>query len=176
MTEYVESEASHAATRAVASRSTSGAKGAPAPITPNYPTAYDPTPKVSKKSGWNRLFVVISVLWAIGAPIYTMVEANNSTSEIYRMCYSSAYTRYGPGGYAGADEAKFQTAKAQCGYNFDRAFMAPQKLIDILLGGQGPGPNSTAILWGIILVPLALLWLIGGITIRTVRWVAAGFK
>jgi hypothetical protein len=47
MTEYVESEASHTATRAAASRSTSGAKGAPALITPNYPRTHEPTPKVS---------------------------------------------------------------------------------------------------------------------------------
>ncbi len=76
MTEYVESEASRAATRAAAPRSTSGTKSAAAPITPNYPTTYEPTPNVSKKSGWNRLFVMISVLWAIGAPIWLMVESN----------------------------------------------------------------------------------------------------
>jgi hypothetical protein len=34
----------------------------------------------------------------------------------------------------------------------------------------------TKVLWGFILVPITLLWIVGGGSIRTVRWIAAGFK
>jgi len=148
MTEYVESEASRAATAGTIQ---------------------------SKKSGWNRLFVVISVLWAIGAPIYAMVDINRSAGNLFGMCYSSAYKTYGAGGYLGADETKLQTAEAHCRRDLDRVAMPPQKLLDVLLG-KGPEQYGFAILWGVILVPIALLWLIGGATIGTVRWVAAGFQ
>ncbi len=145
MTEYLESEASRAAT-----------SGAPI-----------------KKSGWQRLGVVISVLWAVGAPIYAMVDTNHRAGENYGHCYSIAYKTYGPG--PTANETRLQIAEAECRRALDSAAMPPQKLLDVLLG-KGSEPGGAAILWGIILVPIALLWLIGGTIIGTVRWVATGFR
>ncbi len=149
MTEYLESEVSRAATAGTIQR---------------------------RKSGWNRLFLVISVLWAIGAPIWVMVDTNDSTGKVYQMCLNSAYKNYDVGGYT-PNTTKYDATKSECLHSFERQFIPPQRLLAMLLGNDpGPGGYGFALLWGVILVPIALLWLIGGGTVRTVRWIAAGFR
>jgi hypothetical protein len=116
-----------------------------------------------RKSGWSWLFALISVAWAISVPLYAMTYINRSASEILTKC--SAYRTQGNYQAAG-EEMKLQiTGQAECRYNFYQALMSPRKLVGTLLG-NGPQLAMTAILWSFILVPIALLWLLRGITIQ----------
>ena len=42
--------------------------------------------------------------------------------------------------------------------------------------GKGSERNSATILWSVILIPIVALWIVGGLIIGTVRWVATGFR
>ena len=46
-------------------------------------------------SGWNRLFVVIAVLWAVAAPIILMVDTNRPVHQAFDRCGDAAYRNYG---------------------------------------------------------------------------------
>ncbi len=92
------------------------------------------------------------------------------------MCLSSAYRNYDVGGFT-PNAAKYDATKSECLRSFERQFIPPQRLLAMLLGNDpGPGGYGFELLWGVILISLALLWFVGGITIRTVRWIAAGFQ
>jgi len=79
-----------------------------------------------KKSGWQRLGVVLSILWAVGAPIYIMTDVNRTAGDVYGMCYSSADKRYGPRGYLGTDQAKLEAPKRSAGGNWTKQACRPR--------------------------------------------------
>jgi hypothetical protein len=39
-------------------------------------------------SGWQRLGIVVSILWLVGASIYLMADANETARRTYGLCYS----------------------------------------------------------------------------------------
>jgi hypothetical protein len=137
------------------------------------------------QSGWSRLFVVIAALWTVFVPIYFMVSSNNSASASYSSCYSLAYSTWGPGSSI-ANDAKLQARLDECSRSFESSSMPYTKVLAALFPLPSPDANApprnaddillTKVLWGFILVPIALLWIVGGGIIRTVRWIAAGFK
>ena len=120
-------------------------------------------------SGWQRIGVVISVIWLVAVPIYLMVSQNNRASELYGDCFSSAYQRYGPGGQSNSTE--FDAAKQRCTEVHDRIAMPPDRLLRFLSGGD----KESWVIWAVMLGPLAAFWAIGGIIFSTVRWIRRGF-
>jgi hypothetical protein len=121
-------------------------------------------------SGWQRIGIVISVIWLIAAPIYIMADQNRRASDIYGMCFETAYRRYGPAGYE-PKPAEFTIAKQQCAETLEKLDMPPSKLWDALMGQDKDSGDLRALIFR----PLALFWIIGAAVISTFRWVRRGF-
>ena len=121
-------------------------------------------------SGWQRVGVVISILWLVGVPIYFMVDQNQSAGTVYESCLQDAYLIYGPVGYKGDNPAEFRLASQRCSETRNRMFMSLKKLIGVLLGQD----KESQVIWTAMFVPLALFWVIGGVVIATVRWIFRG--
>jgi hypothetical protein len=119
-------------------------------------------------SGWQRTGVLISVLWLVGVPIYLMVDANNTATAVYQSCIRSADLAFQPGGFEGDNPGALQAAEGRCDRSFNNIRISPAKLMRLLLGREG---EETLTVWLIMLVPVVLLWLIGGTTFSVVRWI-----
>ena len=117
--------------------------------------------------GWQRIGVLISIVWFVGIPIYLVVNTNNTAAVVYQSCIRSADLAFEPGGFEGDNPVELQTAERRCARSFDGMRMSPRKLIRLLLGRDG---DETLIVWTIMLVPIALFWLVGSATLATVRW------
>jgi hypothetical protein len=123
-------------------------------------------------SGWQRIGVLISVLWFVGTPIYLMVDTNNTAGAVYQSCIRSADLAFEPGGFEGDNPGELKTAERRCARSFYNMRMSPRKLMRLLLGMEG---EETPIVWAIILGPIILFWLVGGATFATVRWARRWF-
>jgi hypothetical protein len=123
-------------------------------------------------SGWQRIGVLISVLWFVGMPIYLMVDTNNTAAAVYQSCIRSADLAFEPGGFEGDNPGELKVAEQRCARSFYNMRMPPRKLMRLLLGMEG---EETPIVWAIILGPIILFWLVGGATFATVRWVRRWF-
>jgi hypothetical protein len=121
----------------------------------------------SYMSGWQRIGVLISVLWFVGMPIYLMVDTTNTAEVVYQSCIRSADLAFQPGGFEGDNPGELKSAERQCARSFYNTRMPPGKLIRLLLGREG---QETLIVWTMILVPIILFWVVGGATFATVRW------
>lgn len=124
-------------------------------------------------SGWQRLGVVISVLWLLGAPIYFIGDTNATANRVYSMCLSHEWSLTG--------RTDYKVAEAKCLPIFDELGMSVPKLLNTLFTESneprmGSGWPGRAALWGMLLIPLVIFWLLGGLISRTVRWVARGFQ
>ena len=124
-------------------------------------------------SGWQRIGVLISVLWFVGMPIYLMVDTNNTAEAVYQSCIRSADLAFEPGGFEGDNPGELKVAERQCARSYYNMRMSPGKLMRLLLGKEG---EETLIVWTIVLVPIILFWLVGGATFATVRWIRRGIK
>lgn len=114
-------------------------------------------------SGWQRLGVVISILWLLGAPAYFMVDANQSANRVSEMCYSTAFSKSG---------ADLETEKSRCLAQLAELSMTPQKLLNLFFAAN----KDQITLWTFLLVPLAGFWMLGWIVIGTCRWISRGFR
>lgn len=132
----------------------------------------DADEKRSRMHGWQRFSVAISVFWFVGVPIYLMVDANITAKAVYQSCIRSADLAFQPGGFEGDNPGGLRTAERRCDRAFDTMRMSPAKLIRLLLGRDS---DETLTVWAIILVPIVLLWLVGGATFAAVRWIRRGF-
>jgi hypothetical protein len=119
-------------------------------------------------SGWQRLGIVVSVLWLVGAFIYLMAEWNRMARTTYELCYGMVVsnTSY-------KTEADRDQAKAFCLATLEEGSMAPTKLLHLLFTTHDENQN---IAWIILLVPLAILWVLGATIIGTARWIRRGFQ
>ena len=125
-------------------------------------------------NGWNRLFVVIAVCWALVAPFLIMNGANSSVEQTHSWCADTAYKLYGTGSSPQLDMAKYDIEIKKCSDIFIRDFVSLPKLLGAM-AGQGERQLGL-VAWGIIVIPLALLWIVGWGLARIVFWVAAGFR
>lgn len=123
-------------------------------------------------SGWQRIGVLISVLWIVGTPIYLMVDTNNTAEAVYQSCIRSADLAFEPGGFEGDNPGELKVAEQRCARSFYNMRMSPRKLMRLLLGREG---EETLIVWTMILGPIILFWLVGGATFTTVRLVRRWF-
>jgi hypothetical protein len=120
-------------------------------------------------SGWQRIGVVISLLWLIGLPIFVMLDTNRRASDFYTWCRSveakAASDTRSSGREAESTEQQHENCRRLAG------FMTPTVLADTLIAGN----TDTVTLWSLMLVPLAIFWLIGGVIFATVRRIRRGF-
>jgi len=119
-------------------------------------------------SGWQRIGVVISVLWLIASPTYLLVTKNKAASKSYAACMkSSLITGTQLRAIGNRREADVWESHSKDWCLSDAGYMSPVGLAHALLEEN----YRSAILWGVFLGPVALLWLVGSLVIGIVRWV-----
>jgi hypothetical protein len=127
-------------------------------------------------SGWNRLFILVAICWAVVAPFWIRAETNAPIEQTYRACSWAAYELYGSSTSRLLDMNKHDAEEAKCREEL-RGLVGINTLFNALIGKDDPKhPKLSAGLWIVILVPLALLWVGGWGLGRVVRWVAGGFQ
>jgi hypothetical protein len=113
-------------------------------------------------NGWNRLFVVVAVAWALAAPFLLVAENNKPATRMYSMCSDVAYRLYGSSSSSKLDMDRY------------RAEALVRNLISVpgTFGAMiGAGDwKLGAVAWGFILVPPALLWIVAWSVGRVVHW------
>jgi hypothetical protein len=124
-------------------------------------------------SGWQRIGVVISVLWLIASATYFIATKNEAASESYAACIESSRMT----GTRLREIGKHDEADAWERHSNDwclraAGYMSPVGLAHALLEGS----YDSAVLWGFLLGPIALLWLVGSLVIGTVRWLSSGLR
>ena len=106
-------------------------------------------------SGWQKIGVLISIVWMIGLPICVMIDSNRRASEFYNVCRKLESKLAADMTAEQRHEACWRSAK----------FMTPTVLAQTLIAGNA----DTATLWFFMLGPLVVFWVIGGIILATVR-------
>ena len=106
-------------------------------------------------SGWQRIGVVLSVLWIVGYPIYSFIDENESNERAYRTCLK-IHTEYFPN-----PDLSSADIHARC-----------QKTAFELTGPILANENF----WILgVAAPLAIFWILGGLTLWSARWIRRGF-
>jgi hypothetical protein len=98
---------------------------------------------------WQRMGVVISVLWLIGLPIYLLVDANRQASKALALCLSVART-----------DPEMHWCQA------DVRFVTPSEMAHAFVAGN----NDAIALWALMLGPIIICWIMGSIAVATARW------
>ncbi len=106
-------------------------------------------------SGWQRIGVVISVLWLVGLPPYIIGTTNSRANSEYVDCQVN--------NNGGTNQA----AHNYCAHMRDLSVVS---FSQVFLETPDAGW-----VWGIILAPIAALWIVGGIIFGTIRWIGRGF-
>jgi hypothetical protein len=125
-------------------------------------------------NGWNRLFAVVAVCWAIVAPFLLMADTNKPTKQVFDSCSSVAYHRYGSSDSVRLDWNKYQSEQVACLDAYVRAVLVLPKVLSAMVGAGDLTLGLIA--WAFILIPLGLLWVVGWALGRIVLWVAAAFR
>jgi hypothetical protein len=107
--------------------------------------------------GWQRLGVVISALWVIGAPIYEIIEDHRRLDLHWWACVAVAEM---------ASISKDDPSRADLRDCEQAREIDHKKLAEAYWN---------PVWWSVILLPVALFWLVGGILFGTARWVRRGF-
>jgi hypothetical protein len=115
--------------------------------------------------------VVISVLWLIASPIYLLVMKNEAPNKSYAACIEESLMT----GTRMRETGKHDEADAWDRHSNDwclgaAGYISPVGLAHVLLEGS----YHSAVLWGFLLGPIALLWLVGSLVVGIVRRVARG--
>jgi hypothetical protein len=125
-------------------------------------------------NGWNRVFVVVAVVWALVAPFLLVSENNKPADKIFSMCSDVAYQLYGSSSSRQLDMDRYRAEEAKCLAAFVRNIVSVPETWGAMIGAGDWKLGSVA--WGFILIPLALLWIVGWGVGRVVHWIAAGFR
>jgi hypothetical protein len=111
-------------------------------------------------SGWLRIGVALSALWAIAIPTLFMFTHNAKVYDTYDRClkleYQEEYRAARPEGLS---------ATEVCKPFMDNA-ITPLDFVT---------EHDAGFFWSFILLPLALCWILGGVIFWTVRWIRRGF-
>ncbi len=79
-------------------------------------------------NGWNRLFVVVAVCWALVVPFLVMTEVNRPVEAIFNLCTTAAYENYGTGdARVRADMDKYRSERDECISAWSHNFLSIQK-------------------------------------------------
>lgn len=101
-------------------------------------------------NGWQRLGVVVSIVWAIGGAIY------QRTADVNRAADTAAL-------FTGVCQHAHPANPDRCSGKYEQTFR---------LWLEGSWGNVAAMALG----PVLLGWVIVYLVIRVVRWVGAGFR
>jgi hypothetical protein len=112
-------------------------------------------------SGWLRIGVALSVLWAIVIPTLFMFNHNLNVYRTYDGCLKLEY------------QAEYQAARPEglSAREVCKPFMDNAITPLYFVTGHDAGLFWTSL----ILLPLALFWILGGVIFWTVRWIQRGF-
>ena len=108
-------------------------------------------------SGWQRIGVVISVLWLVGLPVYLQWYENE---RIYNLVLNCIDARL-PDADSTFDQA----------LQFCKGVYGPY----VTYGDLARAFRDDRVMLGLLLVPIVLFWTVGGIVLGAVRWVRRGF-
>jgi hypothetical protein len=125
-------------------------------------------------NGWNRLFVVVAVCWTLVAPFWLTAGVNAPIEKAQSSCTDVAYNLYGSSSSTKIDMERYRSEVDKCIKTAIGQYVSIPKVLSAMIG-QGDYQLGL-IAWGFILIPLALLWIVGWGLGRTVSWVAAGFR
>src|SRR5262249_57203663 len=95
-------------------------------------------------SDWQRLGVLISVLWLVGMPIYLMVDTNNTAGVVYQSCIRSADLAFEAGGFEGDKPGEVKGGGQGGAPTFFNKTILPRKPVGVALVVGGGG---TPTLW-----------------------------
>jgi hypothetical protein len=119
-------------------------------------------------SGWQRIGVLISVLWLLAVPSYLIISSNKFADAYYKGCLDLAYrTKLN-------SAAELNAAAQDCSTTRSELAVTPARMLKLLLLEEDHAYGLIA--WAALLAPVALMWIIGGIAFGTARWFARGFK
>jgi hypothetical protein len=125
-------------------------------------------------NGWNRVFVVIAVVWTLVAPFLFVTESNEPAQRIETACSDFAYQLYGSSSSGKLDMDRYRAEEAKCLETFVRNIISLPSTLGAMIGAGDWKLGGLA--WGFILIPLALLWIVGWSVGSVVVWIAAGFR
>ncbi len=117
-------------------------------------------------SGWQRISVAISVLWILAVPSYFVVSSYQDAGEYYRTCIGRVVSNTRP--------EDVRKGLQDCSTNEREMTVSPARMTHVLLFQEGS--FECLVLWGIILAPVAIFWIVGGIVFATLRWIGRGFS
>ena len=100
-------------------------------------------------NGWQRIGLIVSVLWALGAAIHERNEQVNSAKALYQLKAQTCFTEQADTAIKCLDKVSFQDAMDATANWPDVAFYA----------------------FG----PVVAGWLVALITLSSFRWIRAGF-
>jgi hypothetical protein len=115
-------------------------------------------------SGWQRIGVVISVLWLVGLPIYLQMHENQRIYNLVMNCIDARL----PGDAAAG--ATFDQVLQYCTRVYG-PYWSWGELVRLFRD------DVFVFVWfsGFLLAPIVLFWLVDWIVLSTVRWVRRGF-
>jgi hypothetical protein len=115
--------------------------------------------------GWPRIGVVISVLWALAVPTHLMIVTNQEAGDYYRRCIERAGIASGS-----FKQEDFTKDMQRCSTELGGMLLTPAGAVRTLLFQESSDLGQA--LWGIILVPIAIFWIV----FATLRWIGRGFS
>jgi hypothetical protein len=107
---------------------------------------------------WQKIGILLSIIWMIGIPIYVMIDSNRRANEFYGMCRRLESS-------IASDSTTAEQQHETCWRS--AKFMTPSGLVQTLIAGNA----DTITLWSFILGPLVIFWIAGGLLHATVRWI-----
>jgi hypothetical protein len=125
-------------------------------------------------NGWNRIFVVVAVVWALVAPFLLVAENNKPAERMFNSCSDVAYQLYGSSSSRQLDMDRYRAEKTKCLDAFVRNIVSVPETFGAMIGAGDW--RLGGLVWGFILIPLALLWLFGWGIGSVTHWIVAGFQ
>jgi hypothetical protein len=101
-------------------------------------------------NGWNRLFVVVAVLWALVVPFYLVADHNKPVEQIFSMCSEVAYQIYGTASSPRLDMDRYHVETAKCSQDLVRDLIGVPELLGAMIGlgsWQAGLVASSSFLW-----------------------------
>jgi hypothetical protein len=125
-------------------------------------------------NGWNRIFLVIAAMWTLGAPFLLVAENNKPAERMFSSCSDLAYQLYGSSSSRQLHMDRYRAEEAKCSAAFVGNIVSVPWTFGSMIGAGDWKLGGVA--WGFILIPLALLWIVGWGFGRVVYWIVAGFR
>src|ERR1019366_9383728 len=102
--------------------------------------------------GWNRVFVIVAVVWVLVAPFLLVNESNKPAERMFSMCSDLAYQLYGSSSSRNLDMDRYRAEEAICMKAFVGHLVSVPGTIGAMIGAGDWRLGGVA--WGFILIPL----------------------